>query len=36
MAAWLGAPIWMAISGGILLTLTTLAFVSLPALRRME
>lgn len=36
MAAWLGAPIWMAISGGILLALTTLAFVSLPALRKME
>ena len=36
MAAWLGAPIWMAISGGILLFLTTTAFVTQPALRKME
>ncbi len=36
MAAWLGAPIWMAISGGILLALTTTALLTQPALRRME
>ena len=36
MAAWLGAPIWMAISGGILLALTTAAFITQPALRKME
>ena len=36
MAAWLGAPIWMAISGGILLALTTMAFLTQPVLRKME
>ncbi|MYD28860.1 MAG: MFS transporter [Dehalococcoidia bacterium] len=36
MATWMGAPIWMAISGGILLALTTLAFTTQPALRKME
>ena len=36
MAAWMGAPIWMAICGGILLALTTMAFITQPALRRME
>jgi len=36
MAALLGAPIWMAISGGILLALTTTAFLTQPVLRKME
>ncbi len=36
MAAWLGAPIWMAISGGCLLALTTTALVTQPALRKMS
>ena len=36
MAAWLGAPIWMVISGAILLVLTTAGFITQPALRRMS
>ncbi|MXY87642.1 MAG: MFS transporter, partial [Dehalococcoidia bacterium] len=36
MAHLLGAPMWMGISGGILLALTTTAFLTQPALRKME
>ena len=36
MAVWLGAPVWMVISGAILFVLTTGAFVTQPALRRMS
>ena len=36
MAAWLGAPMWMVISGVILFILTTGAFFTQPALRRMS
>ena len=36
MAAWMGAPMWMVISGAVLLTLTTAAFMTQPALRNMS
>ncbi len=36
MAAIMGAPLWMAISGAILLALTTTALVTQPSLRKME
>ena len=36
MAAWLGAPTWMVISGAILFVLTTWALVTQPALRKMS
>ena len=36
MAAWIGAPLWMVISGAILFILTTAGFITQPALRRMS
>ena len=36
MAAWLGAPLWMAICGAILFSFTTFALVTQPSLRRMS
>ena len=36
MAVWLGAPVWMVISGAILFVLTTGALFTQPALRRMS
>ena len=36
MAAWMGAPLWMAICGAILFSFTTFALVTQPSLRRMS
>ena len=36
MATAVGAPLWMAISGAILFTLTTMALVTQPSLRKMD
>jgi len=36
MAALMGAPLWMAISGAILFTFTTTALLTQPSLRKME
>lgn len=36
MAAWMGAPLWMAICGAILFTFTTFALVTQPSLRKMS
>ena len=36
MAAWIGAPLWMVISGAILFIFATAGFITQPALRRMS
>ena len=36
MAAWMGAPLWMVISGAILFVVATATFVTQPVLRRMS
>ena len=36
MAAWMGAPLWMVISGAILFVVATGAFVTQPVLRKMS